>query len=129
MKFTAMRWKLPTVSARPDFFKCVHISIFFITQICTESVSRSLCRFALLTRKFKHTCCTDLRFKKLKILDTLRKITDSNCQGLMSRANENSHIFRPPQPIISMSSPTGRFFPFCSSGMFYTNLCNKQGQT
>ena len=43
-------WKPSTVFLRLDFLKCFHISVFFKTHICTESVSSYS----------RH--CTDMRY-------------------------------------------------------------------
>ena len=70
-----LSWKPSTISVRLDFLKCVQIFLSSKTPISTECLDL-LYKFAWLTRKSRHTFCTDLRFEENENLDKLEKNLD-----------------------------------------------------
>ena len=87
-RFRVQSWKPSTISVRLDFLKCVQNSFSSqrksVQKVCQDFlVSTQICT---MTRKSRHTFCTDLHLEENENLNTLEKIwTDRNCWGFLSQ--------------------------------------------
>ena len=87
-RFRVQSWKPSTIFVRLDFLKCVQNSFSSqrksVQKVCQDClVSTQICT---MTRKSRHTFCTDLRLEENENLNTLEKIwTDRNCWGFLSQ--------------------------------------------